>query len=57
MEVVNKKGKIEKLKDNVLSEVAGGLEVARPLNIAVLTDDKIEKEEKFKNDRSNDILH
>ena len=57
MEVVNQKGKIQKLSDNVLSEVAGGLEVAKPLNIAVLTDDKIKKEEQVDKDKVGEVLH
>lgn len=56
MEVVNRKGKIQKLNDNILSEVAGGLEISKPLNIAVLTDDKVKKEDEIKKDKENEFL-
>ena len=57
MEVVNQKSKIQELNDNILSEVAGGLEVAKPLNIAVLTDDKIKNDEQVDKKEMGEILH
>ena len=48
-------GKIKKLNDDVLSEVAGGLETKLPLKTGLLTDDKLDKEEKLKNEADHEI--
>ena len=39
-------GKIKKLSDDILSEVAGGLETKLPLKTGLLTDDTLDDKEK-----------
>lgn len=48
-------GKIKKLSDDILSEVAGGLETKLPLKTGLLTDDTIEKDKKLENQKDNEI--
>ena len=51
MEAMN--SKVKKLTDDVLINVAGGLENTRPLNTAVLTDETIEENESQKKKKEN----
>ena len=46
METMN--SKVKKLSDDVLIDVAGGLENTKPLSTAVLTDETIEENNKSK---------
>ena len=49
-------GRIKKLTDEVLREVAGGLETKLPLKTRLITDDKIKKEEEnLKNENVHEI--
>ena len=53
MEVRNKG--IKKLSDAALEEVSGGLELKRPLNTSLLTDDKIKKENEIQLEKKHEI--
>ena len=54
MEAMN--SKVKKLTDDILMDVAGGLENTRPLSTAVLTDEAIE-ESKSKNKKKKTESH
>ena len=54
MEAMN--SKVKKLTDDILMDVAGGLENTRPLSTAVLTDEAIE-ESKSKNKKKKKESH
>lgn len=51
MESMN--SKVKKLTDDILMDVAGGLENTRPLSTAVLTDEAIEKSKPQKKKKEN----
>lgn len=53
MEVRNKG--MKKLSDADLEEVSGGLELKRPLNTSLLTDDKIKKENEINLEKKHEI--
>lgn len=51
MEAMN--SKVKKLTDDILIDVAGGLENTRPLSTAVLTDETIEENKSQKKKKEN----
>ncbi len=53
MEVRNRG--MKKLNDAALEEVSGGLELKRPLNTSLLTDDKIKKENEIQLKKKHEI--